>query len=79
MGCIFNAPKAPPPDPAVEAERQARLTQIEEQKDSQSAERAQDKKRRTQEMASRSAGMVGMRSLISGSRGGAGFGRELLG
>lgn len=79
MGGIFNAPKPPPPDPAVEAERQARLTQIEEQKDAQASERAEDKKRRTQEMASRSAGMVGMRSLISGSRGGAGFGRGLLG
>jgi len=79
MGSIFPTPKPPPPDPAAIAEREARLKQIEEQRQQEASDRAEDKKRRTQDMASRVGGTAGIRSLISGARGGAGFGRELLG
>lgn len=69
----------PPPDPAAEAEKAARAEQLEAQKNQQQAERAEDKRRRLQEAVSTSSGSMGPRSLISGQRGGAGFGRQLLG
>lgn len=81
MGGIISGPKftPPAPDPAAEAEKVARAEQIAAQKEAEQSERSEDKRRRLQEAVSRSSGMSGMRSLISGQRGGAGFGRQLLG
>jgi len=70
----FSAPKPPPPpepDPAIAEQRQAQL-------DAANAQKSQDKERRIQEQAMRTGGMAGFRSLISGSKGGGGFGRGLL-
>jgi hypothetical protein len=69
----------PPPDPVAEAEKAARTQQIETQRQEAQEERSRDKGMRLQENVARSAGMYGFRSLISGRRGGSGFGRELLG
>lgn len=82
MGGVFGGgPKftPPPPDPAAEAEKAARAEQIAASEEREQSERAEDKKKRMQEAVSRTSGMTGMRSLISGQRGGAGFGRGLLG
>lgn len=82
MGGIFGGgPKfsAPPVDPAVEAEKASRAEQIATAKEKEAVERSEEKKRRTEEAVSTSSGMTGMRSLISGQRGGAGYGRGLLG
>jgi hypothetical protein len=70
----FSAPKPPPPpepDPAIAEQRQAQL-------DAANTQKSQDKERRIQEQAMRTGGMAGFRSLISGSKGGGGFGRGLL-
>jgi len=70
----FSAPKPPPvpePDPAI-AEQQAAA------KADAAAIKAQDKEKRLQDAVSKSSGTYGMRSLISGSRGGGGFGRGML-
>jgi hypothetical protein len=69
----------PPPDPAAEAEKAARAEQIATAKEREQAERSEEKKRRMEEAVSTSSGTTGVRSLISGQRGGAGFGRGLLG
>jgi len=72
---MCGAPSPPPPpkeDPAIAEQRQAAL-------DAASAQRSEDKDRRLQEQIVRSSGMAGFRSLISGSKGGGGFGRGLLG
>ena len=71
----FSSPKPPPapePDPIVEEQRAAAM-------ESAQAEKSENKQRRMQEQAIRSGGMAGFRSLISGSKGGGGFGRGLLG
>lgn len=70
----FSSPKPPPPpepDPAIAEQRQAQL-------DAANAQKTEDKQRRLQEQITRTGGMVGFRSLISGSKGGGGFGRGLL-
>lgn len=70
----FNAPKPPPPppeDPALKQQREDALAAAQAQK-------SEDKERRLQEQISRTGGMAGFRSLISGSKGGGGFGRGLL-
>lgn len=70
----FNAPKpppVPPPDPAI-AEAQAAS------KADAAAIKAQDKEKRLQDAVSKGSGVYGMRSLISGSRGGGGFGRGMM-
>lgn len=70
----FSAPKPPPPpepDPAIAEQRQAQL-------DAANTQKSQDKERRIQEQVMRTGGMAGFRSLISGSKGGGGFGRGLL-
>lgn len=70
----FSSPKPPPvpePDPAVAEQRQAQL-------DAANAQKTEDKQRRLQEQITRTGGMAGFRSLISGSKGGGGFGRGLL-
>jgi hypothetical protein len=69
----------PPVDPAAEAEAADRREALANQKMDAQNERAEDKRRRTGDAAARAMGSFGMRSLISGSRGGAGFGRSLLG
>lgn len=71
----FSPPKppAPPaPDPALQEQREAAM-------ETAQAEKTESKQRRLQEQAMRSGGMAGFRSLISGSKGGGGFGRGLLG
>jgi len=70
----FNAPKPPPPppeDPALKQQREDSLA-------ASLAQKAEDKDRRIQEQVMRTGGMTGFRSLISGSKGGGGFGRGLL-
>jgi hypothetical protein len=42
-------------------------------------EKSENKQRRMQDQAIRTSGMAGFRSLISGNKGGGGFGRGLLG
>lgn len=69
----------PPPDPELEKQRAAQAEQIENQKQDALAAKAEDKKRRLQDQVARVTGAQGVRSLISGRRGGSGFGRELLG
>jgi len=64
-------PKTPEPDPAIAEQRQAQL-------DAAQSQRSEDKQRRLQEQVVRTSGMSGFRSLISGSKGGGGFGRGLL-
>lgn len=76
----FKKPKAPPKtaeELALEEEqRQAR----ENAKAEQAAALKKEKDARTQSSAARLGGMFGMRSLISGSKGGSGFfGRSLIG
>jgi len=71
----FSSPKPPPippPDPAI-AEAQLAA------KNDAASIKAENKERRLQDSVSKSGGMYGMRSLISGSRGGGGFGRGLMG
>lgn len=71
---MCGAPKPPPvpePDPAIAEQRQAQL-------DAAQATRSEDKQKRLQEQLVRTSGMAGFRSLISGSKGGGGFGRGLL-
>jgi len=65
-------PRVPEPDPAIAEERAAQIETAQSQ-------RSEDKQRRLQEQIVRSSGMAGFRSLISGSKGGSGFGRGLLG
>jgi hypothetical protein len=70
----FSAPKPPPPppeDPALKQQREDAMAAAQAQK-------SEDKERRIQEQAMRTGGMAGFRSLISGSKGGGGFGRGLL-
>ena len=67
-----SPPPIPKEDPAIAEQRQAQL-------DAANAQRSEDKDRRLQEQIVRSSGMAGFRSLISGSKGGGGFGRGLLG
>lgn len=65
-------PPLPPPDPEVERQKQlARERNI--------AEMEREKDATTRNAIARSSGMVGMRSLITGSRGGSGYGRSLIG
>lgn len=71
----FKSPSPPPvpaEDPAVAQQRQDAMAAAQEQKSS-------DKQARLQEQLVRSSGMAGFRSLISGNKGGGGFGRGLLG
>lgn len=71
----FKTPSPPPlpqEDPAVAQQRQDAL-------DAAQAQKSEDKQRRVQEQMVRSSGMAGFRSLISGNKGGGGFGRLLLG
>ena len=71
----FSSPKPPPPpapDPIVEEQRTAAL-------ETAQTEKSENKQRRMQEQSIRSGGMAGFRSLISGNKGGGGFGRGLLG
>jgi outer membrane biosynthesis protein TonB len=78
----FSSPKPPPPpapDPIVEEQRAAAEEQRTATLETAQAEKSQNKQRRIQEQAIRSGGMAGFRSLISGSKGGGGFGRGLLG
>jgi len=69
--CGSSPPPIPKEDPAIAEQRQAQL-------DAANAQRSEDKQRRLQEQVVRSSGMAGFRSLISGSKGGGGFGRGLL-
>jgi len=70
-GSSTPAPPVPPPDPAIAEQRQAQL-------EAAVASKTEDKQRRLQEQLVRSSGMTGFRSLISGNKGGGGFGRGLL-
>lgn len=70
----FSSPKpppVPPEDPALKQQREDAMAAAQAQK-------SEDKERRIQEQAMRTGGMAGFRSLISGSKGGGGFGRGLL-
>jgi len=72
-GSAPSAPPAPPPDPDLERQKEeARQRAIEA--------KAREKNARTEEAIIRATGGYGMRSLISGSKGGEGFGsRSLIG
>jgi hypothetical protein len=75
ISMCFSSPKPPPPpapDPIVEEQRTAAL-------ETAQTEKSENKQRRMQEQSIRSGGMAGFRSLISGNKGGGGFGRGLLG
>jgi hypothetical protein len=67
-----SPPPVPKEDPAIAEQREAQLQAAQTQ-------RSEDKQRRLQEQVVRTSGMSGFRSLISGSKGGGGFGRGLLG
>lgn len=70
----FSAPKpppVPPEDPAIAQQREDAMTAAQTQK-------SENKQQRLQEQMVRSSGMAGFRSLISGNKGGGGFGRGLL-
>jgi hypothetical protein len=67
-------PPAPPKPTAEELAREAEQEQmIENQKADSAAKLAEDKMLRTQSTFGQQSGMYGMRSLISGPKGGAGF------
>ena len=67
-------PPSPPKPTAEELAREAEQKQmIENQQADTSATLAEDKKMRTQSTFGQQSGMYGMRSLISGPKGGAGF------
>lgn len=75
----FKQPKPPQPTAAeIAAEREAKSM-----RDAASAEAArrlaEEKQRRTEEGVARASGGYGIRSLISGRKGGQGFARSLLG
>lgn len=75
----FKKPKMPSKSAeelAAEAELKA---QREATKADLNAQISRDKKRATEEALGRARGMFGMRSLIMGPKGGAGFGRSLTG
>jgi len=75
ISMCFNPPKPPPPppeDPALKQQREDALAAAQ-------TEKSENKERRMQEQSIRSGGMAGFRSLISGNKGGGGFGRGLLG
>lgn len=72
-----KAPKKTPEQLAMEAEQKA---EMEARKAELAVELAKDKRSRTELEIAKSRGSYGMRSLISGSKGGMGFGmRSLLG
>jgi hypothetical protein len=66
-----SPPPLPPPDPELEAQKAA-------SKEAAERARAREKEGRTREAIARSSGMVGARSLITGLKGGSGYGRSLL-
>ena len=69
----FKPPKPPKPT-AEELAREAEQKQmIENQKAEAASNLAEDKMMRTQSSFGQQSGMYGMRSLISGPKGGAGF------
>lgn len=70
-GSSPRPPPPPAPDPAVEEQRQLAEERA-------NTERAREREARTREAIARSSGQVGMRSLISGMKGGQGF-RSLIG
>jgi hypothetical protein len=73
----FSSPKAPAPPPIPEPDPAIAEQQAAAKADA-SAIKAQDKEKRLQDAISKGSGVYGMRSLISGSRGGGGFGRGLM-
>jgi hypothetical protein len=60
-------------------EQEQRQEEITIQKDVAQAEKADTKKKVLQDTVAKNTGVMGYRSLISGRRGGMGYGRELLG
>lgn len=77
----FKKPKLPAPS-AEELAAQAELrAQQEATKSELNSQITREKQRRLEETVARSRGLWGMRSLISGGKGGAGFGsqRSLIG
>jgi hypothetical protein len=67
-------PPSPPKPTAEELAREKEQDQmIANQKAESAATLAEDKKMRTQSSFGRQSGMYGMRSLIAGPKGGAGF------
>lgn len=71
--CFQKAPSPPPPDPKDVAREVEQEQMIENQKADTAEKLTQDKKMRTQSLYGQQSGMYGMRSLISGPKGGAGF------
>ena len=71
--CFQKAPSPPPPDPKDVAREVEQEQMIENQQADTSATLAEDKKKRTQSLFRQQSGMYGMRSLIAGPKGGAGF------
>ena len=70
----FSSPKPPPippEDPNLKAQREAQLAEAQ-------AKRSDEKKDRLENSIARTSGAYGFRSLISGSRGGSGFGRGMM-
>lgn len=64
-------PPAPTPEEVAREEEQEQL--VEAQKAESTAKLAEEKEKRTQGTIAKMTGGYGMRSLISGPRGGAGF------
>ena len=71
--CFQKAPSPPPPDPKDVAREVEQEQMMGNQKADTAAKLAEDKKMRTQSSFGQQSGMYGMRSLISGPKGGAGF------
>lgn len=70
--CIFKSPKAPAPDPAVEAERKERM-------EAETATTKANKQANLQKaVTSKKKGGSATHSLLSGSGGGIGFYNEYL-
>lgn len=74
----FKSPKPPAPTAEqIEADRIAK-EQRDAAREQATAERTSEKEARTRDQQMRLGG-IGMRTLLTGSRGGAGFSRGLLG
>jgi len=69
--CVGSKPKAPAPDPAVEAQQA-------EQKAQETQQKATRRQESLQQTVARRTGGRGRRSLISGTGGGMGFYNEYL-
>lgn len=70
---LFKGPDMPSESDEQKKLRQQQEQMIRDQQKEADAARSEEKRKRTMEAISRSSGLYGIRSLISGSGGGSGF------